>query len=361
MSSSVLMKEGVSLTLTPMEISNVPMRVGNELSTSEFDAVTVQKPCVTIHPGELCHVILEIKNWESCVQHLTLELTGNFPLHWCQLEIASENGGFDTSPSRASTHLKTLEIPAKKSLPLDLWFTVPTDFFEDDDRPTLSASLDYQGCISAYTNLPTGSSADGPIQQTHFNLCIRPQSDYASFLPTVYQEVDFINRFVKIFEEAFDPVVNSFNSMWAHLDPLTAPQALLPFLARWIDWPLDSQLDLFQQRRLMRRAVEIYRLRGTRKGLRFYLHLYTGLPLDDHLSCETDKSICITESFSQGCLLGVAHLGHDTVLGGGNPYHFQVCLKVQRPQVVDEQLVRRIIDQEKPAFCTYDLKINIVD
>ena len=117
------------------------------------------------------------------------------------------------------------------------------------------------------------SSSLHPIQESDFELCVRPQSTYTTFLPTVYQEVDYIHRFIEIFEQAFDPVVNSFTSMWAHLDPLTAPQALLPFLAHWVDWPIDEELDLTYQRRLIRRAVEIYRCRGTRKGLRFQLHL----------------------------------------------------------------------------------------
>jgi hypothetical protein len=97
--------------------------------------------------------------------------------------------------------------------------------------------------------------------------------------------------------------------------------------------------------------VEIYRWRGTRKGLRLYLHLYTGLP-------ETDQHISITEPFGQGMVLGNSRLGEDTVLGGGNPYHFVVRLRSDRNIKIDEQLVRRIIDSEKPAFCSYKLIIE---
>jgi hypothetical protein len=125
-----------------------------------------------------------------------------------------------------------------------------------------------------------------------------------------------------------------------------------------VDWPIDAQLDLTHQRRLIRRAVEIYRCRGTRKGLRFYLHLYTGLPLDEHIDREEDKSISITEPFGQGCLFGLAHVGEDAIIGGGKPYHFDVRLRTQPNSAIDEQLVRRIIDQEKPAFCSYSLRIE---
>ena len=82
---------------------------------------------------------------------------------------------------------------------------------------------------------------------------------------------------------------------------MTSPQALLPFLAHWVAWPVEPHWSLNHQRRLIRRAVEIYRWRGTRKGLRLYLHLYTGLP-------ETDQHISITEPFGQGMVLGNSRL-----------------------------------------------------
>ena len=234
-------------------------------------------------------------------------------------------------------------------------------FFESQDVLAQSNGnqLNFRGCLSVYTDQSLSQGAIlYPIQESNFELNVRPRSTYTEFLPVVYQEVDYIHRFIKIFEQAFDPVVNSFSSMWAHLDPLTAPQALLPFLAHWVDWSIDSQLDLTHQRRLIRRAVEIYRCRGTRKGLRFYLHLYTGLPLDEQIDREEDKSISITEPFGQGCVLGLAHVGEDAIIGGGKAYHFDVRLRAQPDSPIDEQLVRRIINQEKPAFCSYSLRIE---
>jgi len=194
--------------------------------------------------------------------------------------------------------------------------------------------------------------------QIEFGLYIRPYSKYVNLLPVLYREVDLVGRFMKIFEQAFDPVVQSFNLMWANLDALTAPQTLLLFLAHWVAWPVDPIWDIKAQWRLIRRAMELYRWRGTRKGLRLYLHLYTDLPLDEHLPQEADKHISITEPFGQGFVLGAAKLGEDAVLGGGQPYHFVVRLRPKSSDELSEQLIRRIIDQEKPAFTTYDLFIE---
>ncbi len=352
---STLMKNGVSLQLTPMQISDVVAQPGHELGAAEQAA---SNSAIVVHPGELCRVALEVKNWESQSQQISLKLDGTFPLDWCQTEAVPQR---ESLVQQGATHLVTVDIPGKKSWYSDLWFRVPSDFFEDQEigaaQSAKQLEQNFRGCLSVCPVTNSGGMRS-PIQQSSFELYIRPRSTYTTFLPTVYQEIDIIQRFVKIFEEAFDPVVNSFTSMWANLDPLTAPQALLPFLAHWVDWPLDGQLSLSQQRRLIRRAVEIYRSRGTRKGLRFYLHLYTGLPLDEGVSREEDKAISITEPSGKGCLLGVAQMGVDSVLGGGKAYHFQVRLRCEPDYPIDEQLVRRIIEQEKPVFCTYDLWIE---
>ncbi|WP_222427193.1 phage tail protein [Hyella patelloides] len=377
----MLTSKSVSLHISPMHIpqttaSKNDLGKGSALRDRVLGEATgdlQQQPKIVVHPGELCQVALEIKNWESQPQHFTLKLEGAFPLKWCQLQTDVENApqfGIDLRKSVAQTsdtsmeaaiNSVTLEVAAKKSRHIDLWFLIPDDFFEGQDtlQQNKENKLDFRGCLSIYANQNANQgSSSHPIQESNFELNVRPRSTYTTFLPTVYQEVDYIHRFIKIFEQAFDPVVNSFTSMWAHLDPLTAPQALLPFLAHWVDWSIDVELDLTYQRRLIRRAVEIYRYRGTRKGLRFYLHLYTGLPLDEHVEREEDKAIAITEPFGQGCLFGLAHIGEDAIIGGGKAYHFDVRLRIQPNSPIDEQLIRRIIDREKPAFCSYSLRIE---
>jgi hypothetical protein len=50
-------------------------------------------------------------------------------------------------------------------------------------------------------------------------------------------------------------------------------------------------------------------------------------------------------------------MGQDSMIGGGRPYHFIVRLRPDQPDQIDEQLVRDIIEREKPAFCTYELDL----
>ncbi|NEQ97309.1 MAG: phage tail protein, partial [Cyanothece sp. SIO2G6] len=195
-------------------------------------------------------------------------------------------------------------------------------------------------------------------QMRPFNVFVRPDSLYLNFLPDFYREVDFIGRYLKIFEQGFEPVVQTLETLWANLDPLTASQAMLPFLAHWVGWPTKVPWDTPTQRRLIRRAMELYRWRGTRRGLRLYLHLYSGLSLDQPDTPEAQRQISIQEIFNEGFKLGRARLGNDTIMGGSRPYHFIVRLRSPHSHPLDETLIRTIIDQEKPAFCTYDLYIE---
>ena len=177
-------------------------------------------------------------------------------------------------------------------------------------------------------------------------------------MPEIYQEIDFVGRFLKIPELSFDPDVEIWSNQWAYLDPLTAPEAMLPFLAYCFNWKLDHRLPLFLQRRLIRYAMQIYRWRGTRRGLRLFLHLLTKLPLDEDLP-EEEKHISIRENLQKRMVLGKTFLGNDSILGGGKAFYFSVHLNFDNyEQTVSEDIIRSVIEQEKPAFCSYDLSIE---
>ncbi len=357
---------GISLKLEPMEFPEAVAQSDLFLGELRETASALKKnQSFTVHPGEPACVIVQIENWEACSLQLIVLVKGNFPDNWYQLvpetpkQIANTRSSEDKAQPIDS---KAIEIPAKGKWSGELLLCIPDNFFEDwqaiKSGNTKPLDINFRGSVSVYTS--NSYKRETLTQQVDFDLCVRPRGHegYVGKLPHIYRELDFVNRFIGMLEQAFDPIVNSFNSMWANLDPLTCPQALLPFLAHWVAWSESADWNLNQQRRLIRQAVELYRWRGTRKGLRLYLHLYTGLPLDDDITQEADKHISIIEPFSSGWVLGKSRLGVDTVLGGGKPYHFIVRLRCERSSTIDEQLVRRIIDSEKPAFCTYELFIE---
>lgn len=315
----------------PTVVSAVTGSVATETSTTGCQVV--------LYPGEPSEMVVLLENLGTRTLQISLQVEG-FPTEWCRIGMEGNQ-----------------LLPGQKMEAL-LYFQTPSNFFEEQrgfsqDNPLI---LDYRSYI--YVNYEPINTDNRQVESATFDLYIRPHSLYLSFVPALYREVDFIGRFLKIFEEAFEPAVQAMDVLWAYLDPLTAPQALLPFLAYWVAWPINPRWSTQKQRRLIRQALDIYRWRGTRKGLRLYLHLYTDLPLDEDVAEEAQKHIGIEEVFGDGFVLSTTRLGQDSIIGGGRPYHFIVTLRPDPELQIDQQLVRHIIDQEKPAFCTYELYIE---
>ncbi len=335
----------LAIDLTPMRIADVAPQ--DELTPVLAPGVATEtasgQNSLVVYPGEPSEMVVQVKNLGEQPMTLSLTVEGDFPSEWCQLGTEGH------------------DIPPRGQMDAVLYFQVPERFFEDQRSltPQQQLKLKYFVVVTVLANT-NGTAPE--FQQIRFDLYVRPRSLYLDFLPVLYREVDFIGRFLKIFEQAFEPVVQSLDVMWANLDPLTAPQALLPFLAYWVGWQNNPAWGVKQQRRLIRQAVELYRWRGTRKGLRLYLHWYTGLPLDEDRP-ESDKHISITEPFGGAFTLSEAVLGESAVLGGGQAYHFCVRLRRDRqhPVPIEDSLIRTIIEQEKPAFCSYDLFIESLD
>ncbi len=303
--------------------------------TNVLDTETASGEILIVSPGERSQMTLHLYNPLEETLEIELEVMGDFPGEWCHWNLEGR------------------ELRFRETMLLGIYFDVPENWLES--QPLAAIKLNYQATVNIYLQRPNQGIRE--LQKLSFNFCLRPHSLYLDFLPAIYREVDLIGRLLKIFEQAFEPTVDAFEAMWAYLDPLTAPESLLPFLAHWVGWELLSTIPLERQRYLIRNAISIYRWRGTKKGLRFYLHLYTGLPLDED-SPEREKHICIEEAVGAGFVLGRPNLGEDTVLGGGRPYHFTVRLRSIPDQPLDETLIRKIIDTEKPTWCTYDLYLE---
>lgn len=333
------------MQLTPMQVSEVvPQSIGRVAEHSPLATMTTRmtesRGCyLNVYPGEPSELLIQLENIGNRTLQLDIQIKGDFPSQWYRLNMEGR------------------ELAPRRQMEAVLYFQLANNFFESEEyyKSGKSPQLDYIGQIYVYySELETGRQL---TEVDRFSLYIRPRSLYLNFLPEIYREVDFIGRFLKIFEQTFEPTVQALDALWAYLDPLMTSEAMLPFLAHWVGWPLNPALSLNRQRYLIRQAMEIYRWRGTRRGLRFYLHLFTDLPLDEDLP-EDDKHISIREVFSQGLVVGNTRLNRDSFIGGGQPYHFIVVLRPDHANQIDEQLIHQIIQQEKPAFCTYELYIQ---
>ena len=157
---------------------------------------------------------------------------------------------------------------------------------------------------------------------------------------------EFMGRFLLIFENILKPIENMIGNLALYFDPLTAPKSLLPWLASWVAFALDPTWPEQKRRALVKRAAELYRWRGTERGLAEYLRIYT-------------DSIPEISEYTPGMRLDSdTRLGINTQLGSsGGGYHFTVTLEPDERSQVSEQKVRAIIDAQKPAHTVYTLRI----
>ncbi len=322
-------------SVAPLSLQLAPQRFLDATSPTGENVLNL-----LIYPGIISDLLFQLENTSNRSLRWRLELEGEFPSNWYNWTQEEDEK----------------EIASRQKITKTIRFFIPEDFFENqfavtDRQPQLK--LNYEARILLYVEQNNRSQL---VVYRLFSIFVRLPSTYINLLPPMYKEVDFLNRFLNIFEQTFDPAVQTLGVLWAYLDPLTAPESMLPFLASWVAWEIDDRLDIKRQRRLISNAVTLYRWHGTLFGLRFYLHLCTGLPLDEHLP-EPEKHIGIEEVFNDGFILGETILGQDSIIGGGRPYHFFVYLRPEKSQQIEENLVREIIEREKPAFCTYELNI----
>lgn len=108
-----------------------------------------------------------------------------------------------------------------------------------------------------------------------------PKETWLSYLPEVYQSdpsgKSFTERFLGIFQSLHDDLDADIREVSRLFDPDVAEGSYLEWLAGWLDvedgylWPEDKL------RKLVKRAMELYRIRGTRRCVVEMVKLYTGL------------------------------------------------------------------------------------
>jgi phage tail-like protein len=167
------------------------------------------------------------------------------------------------------------------------------------------------------------------------------------YLPASYRDDALMGQFLRIFESILTPIENTVDNIPLYFDPRITPESVLPWLASWVDLALDPSWPLERRRELVKNAADLYRWRGTRRGLSEYLRIYTGtLPT-------------ILEYIPGMILDAKTQLGVNTLLGSsGTGHHFTVILDVPANSQIDVKVIREIIESQKPAHTIYTLEIR---
>lgn len=197
------------------------------------------------------------------------------------------------------------------------------------------------------------------------SIAIYRGSRYLEYLPSLYEQDDFMGRFLMLFESFWRPIDLQISGIHNYFDPDLTPARFLPWLASWFDLALDDFWSEAQQRELLKSVMWLYRRRGTRVALQRYLEIFTQRPVE------------ILEKRAKNMTLGKrARLGVGVALGMGNmPHSFTVRLQlpaITPPPGLDEEeaareverlekqrlaLIHRMIMANKPAHTSYRLEI----
>ncbi|MCR2792306.1 phage tail protein [Microbacterium sp. zg.Y625] len=162
----------------------------------------------------------------------------------------------------------------------------------------------------------------------------------ARLLPEVYQRTIGVGTpiasLLEVMSQLHEPVEETLRRLPEYFDPQRTPDRFVPFLARWVD--LDRWLDDAQGqfdagsgrlRQVVAAAARLSRLRGTAQGLREALEWATGV-----------AGVRIDEEVTDGA---------------GRPRPFHVVVSLPAAAAAHQVLVRRIVQQEKPAHVTAEI------
>jgi phage tail-like protein len=217
---------------------------------------------------------------------------------------------------------------------------------------------------------------------------------YLQYLPEIYRKdlrsSYFLARFLSTYETLYLGVESSISKLRNLFDPFAVPTDLLPWLAGWLaldmnpDWPEQKRREAIAQ------AFERDAWRGTSRGLRHAIQLYTGVnatieePLlyaawwmlpdtendqgNDSATSLLGVTSMLVPAEAQGAVVGTtavldqSHLIGQTEFGVPlfSDVAYQFTVQVYQGQVQDERklhAVQAVIEREKPAHTAHHLCI----
>jgi len=186
---------------------------------------------------------------------------------------------------------------------------------------------------------------------------------YLENLPAIYRRSDAVGRNLVrelcfVFEHMFDSVERNLIDGWRFYDPHVAPQDFLDWLARWTAFTLDLDWPDTEKRALIKRAVDLYRIRGTKRGLSLFLKLFTGHEPDIDENTWPFKGFRVE---AEGAEIG-ARVGLDSVVMPpvDLAHCFVVTVPIKFEDVTPDTVIRihQIIQMEKPAHTHYYLRFT---
>jgi phage tail-like protein len=161
-----------------------------------------------------------------------------------------------------------------------------------------------------------------------------------SELPGLYQDDSFSQRLTDALDEVLAPIIATLDNMEAYLDPAITPADFVDWLGGWVGIVIDETWDLDRRRTAVARAVDLYRMRGTVRGLEEQVGLLVG------------GSVKVTDNGKVGWSPVAG-----TPLPGRPEPSLTVRVTVDDPAIVDRATVDALVSAAKPAHLPHKLEI----
>ena len=161
-----------------------------------------------------------------------------------------------------------------------------------------------------------------------------------AYLPALYQEDEFAQRLMSALDEVLAPIFSSIDNFDAYLDPVLTPPDFLDWLATWMGLIADETWPVERRRAFVASATELYRMRGTAKGLAAHVQIFTGgeVEIVEHGGSAWSPT-------------------NGAALPGSSGFDIVVRVQTADPSTVDATKVDALVAAAKPAHLTHRVEV----
>ncbi|HEV8319996.1 MAG TPA: phage tail protein [Myxococcota bacterium] len=204
-------------------------------------------------------------------------------------------------------------------------------------------------CIEQYPAPGQLINRDIPLQ------LVISRKSYIRYLPSIYQksqflDSDFLREFLWIFQHVFGGIERRLDSLHDVFRAYDTDAQFLPWLASWVAMGLDDSWPEAKKRRLVKNAIELYKVRGTVRGVKLFVKIFT----------DVEPRIIENEFPLRGFRVGsTSRIGVDVIIP---PVRLRHCFVVEMPvsfKDTSNEMVLKIHDiirAERPAHTQYYLR-----
>lgn len=158
-------------------------------------------------------------------------------------------------------------------------------------------------------------------------------------LPAIYQEDGFAQRFTQGLDAVLASLLSTLDNLDGYFDPDLAPRDYVDWLAGWLAIDVDEAATVESRRELLRRMPDLYRRRGTGRGLLDHIELVFGVRPE------------IAESG------GTWWRGSRSAPPSPSEPRLTIRVRVERPAEFDRDALDAFVEANKPAHVPHSIEV----